>query len=166
MAARKRVSEARSFAAKAFKLQRSKAKATIAPVARPGDLRGIWDREFGVYRVRIVEVLGRTGSRLTFALVGNPKGYNEGGPFTLDLDDGHLVWGDLPSTAQLVDPASRKRIGYLLLNENWLRENVGVREPPAPEAARAVTLAATSGTGGTEATGMGDGPKVPATLGL
>lgn len=160
MAAKKKVPETKSFAARQFRLQRNKARATLAPVARPGDLKGIWDREFGVYRVRIVEVLGRKGSLVTFRLVGNPAGYNAEGPFTVDLDDGHVVWGDLPSTAQLVDPASRKRIGYLLLSENWLRENVGPgthQEPPPQESVMALTATSTPQVLDTG----GGGPKVP-----
>lgn len=156
MAAKKKVTETKSFAATPFKLQRNKAKASVAPVARPGDLKGIWSREFGVYRVRIVEVLGRKGSVLTFRLVGNPKGYNADGPFSVDLDDGRTVWGDLPSTAQLVEAGAKKRIGYLALNENWLRENVGA----APQVTLLAATASTSGTGGSAGSG-GDGPKVP-----
>ena len=137
----------------------------MAPVARPGDLTGIWDREFGVYRVRIVEVLGRKGAQLTFALVGNPKGYNDAGPFSVDLDDGRTVWGDLPSTAQLVEPGSKKRIGYLLLNENWLRENVGVAGKEGAQA-KTTVLALTTATASAGVDTGGDGPKIPASESL
>jgi hypothetical protein len=142
----------------ALSLTRDKAKASTKPVARVSQLKGIWDREFGVYRALIVEVLGRKGSRLTFRLIENALGWNSPKELTVNLDDGHIVWGDLPSTAQLVDLETRPRvkIGYLLLNENWLRENLGLDRQPEVR----TTMAMAAHNGGVGGPGS-DPPKIP-----
>jgi hypothetical protein len=143
-------------------LTRDKAKATTKPVSRLSQLKGVWDREFGVYRVLIVEVLARRRSSLTFRFFGNAPRWNPPGEYTVNLDDGHVVWGDLPSTAQLVDLESspRVRIGYLLLAENWLRENLHVEVPAVvePPSVRAPAAAVVSRNGNAPG---GDPPKVP-----
>lgn len=140
-----------------FKMYRDKAKATTKPVKSVDDLKGLWDRTFGTYRVVVVEVYDRKGSLLDFDIVLDPataKRKTKGGgrqrraaaPYTIDLDDGANVWGDLPSTAQLVDPNSDERIAYLCINENWLYEN----------------LPDTTVMGG----GGGAGPKIPSIVSL
>jgi hypothetical protein len=105
-------------------MYRDKSKATTEPVAAVADLKGLWDREFGVYRPVVAKVTGRKGSMISFEIIIDPDGSTDGATYTVDLDDGGNVWGDLPSTAQLVDPTSEEQIGYLLLNQNWIYENV------------------------------------------
>jgi len=145
---------------RALTFQRDKAKASVKPVTSPGLLKGIWDREFGVYRVLIVEVLARRGPRLTFRLQGNAPRWNAPGRYSVDLDDGHVVWGDLPSTAQLVNlrKTPRARFGYLLLNENWIREHLQVEVPRGPGFVPAPGLPAVVAA---DAAPGGDPPKVP-----
>lgn len=125
-----------------FAMYRDKSKATTEPVASVSELKGLWDREFGVYRPVVAKVTARKGSLLTFDIVIDPDGSSDGGGYTVDLDDGGTVWGDLPSTAQLVDPESDSPLGYLLLNQNWIYENV--------EQGRVAPL-----------DGPGDPPKIP-----
>lgn len=116
-----------------FKLHRKKSEATTRPVKSVSQLKGVWAREFAVYRVVVVEVRARKGSVLHFDIIDDPsaprtakkgKPKSRGGQYKVDLDDGFVVWSDLPSTAQLVDPKSDARIGYLCLTENWLFENL------------------------------------------
>ena len=106
-----------------FRLVANKNKATTAPVASVGELAGLWDRQWGVYVPLVVKVLARDGSNLTFEIVIDPEGGTSPTEHTVDLDDGGSVWGDLPSTAQLVEPGDTEDLGYLLVNQNWLFEN-------------------------------------------
>lgn len=106
-----------------FIQHRDKKKSTTQPVARISQLKGLWNRIFSVYRMVVVQVTARKGSKLTFRIL--PVGEEQGATNTLeshtvDLDDGDVAWGDLPSTAQLVDPKSTKTIAYLGLSEDWL----------------------------------------------
>jgi hypothetical protein len=111
-------------------------------VASVGELVGLWDRQWGVYVPLVVKVLGRKGSSLTFQIVIDPEGATSPTSHTVDLDDGGSVWGDLPSTAQLVEPGAAENLGYLLVNQNWLFEN-------------------TDGEGGVLTGGPGGPPKIP-----
>lgn len=106
-----------------FKLVADKKKATTKPVAKVDQLKGLWDRQWSVYRPLVVKVTARKGSLLTFQIVIDPSGATGTEAHTLNLDDGANVWSDLPSTAQLVEPGSGDDLGYLLVNQNWLFEN-------------------------------------------
>jgi hypothetical protein len=138
--------------AEAFALQQDKKRATVAPVGKLADLKGPWQREYPVYWTFIVEVTRRRGSQLSFRFVG-ADGAVQRRTYTVDLDDGGSVQRDLPSTAPLVTPGSKKALGYLLLTEAWVAANVA---PAAPAATAARTLAPAP------AADLARGPKIPA----
>jgi len=119
-----------------FSMHRDKTLATTTPVDSVDNLQGIWDRDFGVYRVVVVQVYELKGSLLSFDILLNPLAATVKGrkrakrtwrasaaQYSVDLDDGLSVWGDLPSTAQLY-VSGGPRIAYLCLNENWLWEHL------------------------------------------
>jgi hypothetical protein len=120
-----------------FAWQQDKRKATVKPVARVADLKGLWQREYAVYRACIVQVTGRKGAKLTFRFV-NTDGTVQEKTFSVDLDDGGSVQSDLPSTAPLVTPGSRNTIGYLFLTEAWIATNVRASGPPSTQRRAAV----------------------------
>jgi hypothetical protein len=122
MASKRKTGSARNPRA-IFRLVANKAKATTEPVASVDDLKGLWDRQWSVYRPLVVKVVARKGSLLSFQIVVDPSGATSAKVHKVDLDDGANVWGDLPSTAQLVEPGTAKDLGYLLVNQNWLFEN-------------------------------------------
>lgn len=105
--------------------------ATTAPVADLADLAGLWDRDAGVYQMCVVQCLNLTGSMLQFTILVGPQpslqapGTLNATPYTVDLNDGRSVWGELPSTAQLYVNGSSDDVCYLGLNEDWLIEHVG-----------------------------------------
>jgi len=111
---------------KVYQCQRDKKKATTVPVASVDELKGIWCRIFDCYTMQVVQVTARKGSRVSFRLVEideeAPK--QDEKTYSVDLDDGEMAWGDLPSTAQLVDPRSTKTIAYLGLTEAWFKKNL------------------------------------------
>ncbi len=109
-----------------FRLVADKKNATTTAVSSVDQLKGLWDRQWSVYTPLAVQVTGRDGDELTFKIVLDPNGNTGTSEHTIDLDDGTSVWSDLPSTAQLVDLKKdpRNNIGYLLLNQYWLFENV------------------------------------------
>ena len=136
---------------KVFRLVAKKSKATTKPVASVDDFEGLWDRQWGVYTPLVVQVIKRKKDELTFKIVLDPTGATGKKQYTVDLDDGTNVWGDLPSTAQLVDLETDEdaNLGYLLLNQYWLFENVDASE---------LKVVFGGGSGGT--------PKVPKSLSL
>jgi hypothetical protein len=114
----------KKFAPIRTKLTPDKRKANVEPAATPQELTALWDRDFSVYRACIVKVLGRKGSMISFALVNTKTGVevtNHGSAFTVDLDDGAMVWSDLPSTAQLVKPGAKKAFGFLMLSDKYFQ---------------------------------------------
>ena len=113
------------------KLSANKAKANIAPAAKPSDLTTLWDRDFSVYRAMTVKVVARKGSMLSFKLIDRKTSVeitDNGKPFTVDLDDGKLVWSDLPSTAQMAKPGSKKPYGFLLLSDEFFKQTASLEE--------------------------------------
>lgn len=123
----------KKFAPIRTKLTADKRKANLEPAANPQELTALWDRDFSVYRACIVKVLARKGSMISFALVNTKSGVEvtmHGKPFTVDLDDGTMVWGDLPSTAQLVKPGAKKAFGFLLLSEKYFQTTGFFEELP------------------------------------
>lgn len=102
-------------------------KAVTVPVSAPGKVWPFWDRAFeGMYRAYAVRVVGRKGDLVRFTIWNGQKELSlKGKPFTVDLTDGTIVWGDLPSTAQLVKPGSDKPWGLLFLTDAWVRPNAG-----------------------------------------
>jgi hypothetical protein len=111
-----------------------KRRASVAPEPKVQALKGLWDREFGVYHAKVVQVTARRGARLSFRFVLDTAGALGKKQHTVSLDDGEMVWADLPSTAQLWKQGSSKRVGYLLLSPRWLAEHApaAVAPPPAP----------------------------------
>lgn len=112
----------------AYLLHRDKRLATTTPVTRVSQLKGLWNRVFAVYRMLVVQVVDRKGTLVSFRIVPIPP-VTDGSRvddrvFTVDLDDGDVAWGDLPSTAQLVDPTSNATIAYLGLTEEWINRSV------------------------------------------
>ncbi len=116
---------------KIFRLVADKAKATTEPVANVGDFEGLWDRIWGVYMPLVVSVISRSGSKLRFKIIIDPSGTAGTNQYEINLDDGGAAWGDLPSTAQFVEDGDTKRLGYLLVNQNWLFENANPTEVKA-----------------------------------
>lgn len=105
---------------------RNKDKAVIKPVREPSEALAYWVRTVGQYNPFVVRVLDRGGSQLYFNIwdVQDQKEFDNGGsPFVVDLTDGEMCWGSLPSTAQLVDPGKGTDFGLLFLTENWLTLN-------------------------------------------
>lgn len=102
---------------------RNKAKAVVKPVRSPEQALKFWSRVVGNYNPMVVRVVDRGGSQLFFNIwdVETQKEFDNGGePFVVDLTDGEMVWGSLPSTAQLVTPGQGTDFGLLLLTERWL----------------------------------------------
>jgi hypothetical protein len=115
--------------ARAFTPQRVKRKATTEPAARVADLKGFWRREYAVYRACIVKVTAKQDRILSFRFVNTDASIQEE-EYTVDLDDGGSVRGELPSTAHLVeDPEGEATIGYLFLTEDWIAANVEAAVP-------------------------------------
>jgi hypothetical protein len=105
-----------------FRLVPDKKNATTTAVSSIDELKGLWDRQWGVYLPLVVKVTKRVGSVLTFRIVLAPNGTPGTTEYDVDLDEGRNVWSDLPSTAQFAKPGGDD-IGYLLVNQNWLFEN-------------------------------------------
>ncbi|MEW5743534.1 MAG: hypothetical protein AB1938_31775 [Myxococcota bacterium] len=111
---------------KPTKPTRNKAKAVVRPVRQPNEALAYWERVVGNYNPFVVRVLDRSGSTLYFNIwdvVEKKEFDHDGQPFTADLSDGEMVWGSLPSTAQLVTPGQGADFGLLLLTEAWLITN-------------------------------------------
>ncbi len=108
----------------------NKRDSSTQPVAEPDELLAYWDRAFaaGGYFRMIVRVTGREDNTLRFKIIQGPeeKTGRGGAPFSVNLDDGEEAWGSLPSTAQLVDPESSQRVGYLFVTKKWLGRQQGV----------------------------------------
>ncbi|MFZ5445943.1 MAG: hypothetical protein ACOZQL_38475 [Myxococcota bacterium] len=121
------------MAAKRMK-DENKMEATTSPVKDITELGAYWDRAFnldGGYRAVAVEVVSRENNVITFNVieVRSGKRLNKAAsPLSVDLDDGTVVWSSLPSTAQMVDPESSQRIGYLFLTEAWIKEHIGQQQ--------------------------------------
>lgn len=110
-------------ASKKIRPTRNKAKAMVKPVRSPEQALKYWSRVVGSYNPMVVRVVGRRGSQVYFNIwdVETRKEFdNDGEPFVADLTDGEMVWGSLPSTAQLVTPGEGTDFGLLLLTERWL----------------------------------------------
>lgn len=122
---------------------RDKREATTQPVKDVSQLIAHWDRDFAVfgdldggYRGLTVEVVTRTNNVISFNILdakgtATKKVKAGEGAFSINLDDGLQAWSDLPSTAQIVDPESSQRIGYLFVTPAWLSRNkVALEGPP------------------------------------
>lgn len=107
-----------------------KSQATVQPVRKDTELLEPWDRDIDLkdgYRGLTVQVIKRENNVITFTILNE----GVGGEHTINLDDGVVVWGSLPSTAQRVDCESSQRIGYLFVTPGWMVDNgVVVTEPP------------------------------------
>ena len=122
-----------------------KRNTTTEPVADTSQLLPYWNRtclKIG-YHGLIVEVTARSENTITFKVLGvapppdpgakpraKPKAKSET-EYSINLDDGTLAWGSLPSTAQRVDVESSQRVGYLFVSQAWLDEHPQACGPKA-----------------------------------
>jgi len=111
------------------KPQQRRTKANCSPKRTAQAVKDYWDRGFASdgYLGAIVKVLGRRGRVLAFSVVVD--GVVEKRRLTVDLDDGDMVWSDLPSTAQ---EATRKvPFGLLFLSRDYVKaKKVSLSDPP------------------------------------
>jgi hypothetical protein len=115
-----------------------KKEATVHPVRLETELLDPWDREIDLengYRGLSVAVIEREDNVITFTILNE----SVGGEYSINLDDGLVVWGSLPSTAQRVDVESSQRIGYLFVTPDWMTNN-GVTLAELPKWPRITSL--------------------------
>lgn len=102
-------------------------KAVTEPVDSPTKVWPYWDCTLTVYRAYVVKVLARKGDLLSFAVWDGQSVLTraKGKAYSVDLTDGAVAWGDLPSTAQRARPDGKKVWGLLFLSDHWAERNLG-----------------------------------------